>query len=167
MERKVKLGLTPAGIVSIAFGVLGLIYFILGMALSIFPADEEDLTVGIFFAILGGVFLLIALIIFLCTVFRKKHLQTIVEAGRYLWGEIVDILPIYNVQTTSNSSGTYVILVRYIDRYGRIHIFRSPVQKTYPDRSVIGKQVKIYYENESFKQYYVDLEGVLPPVIEH
>lgn len=166
MERKVKLGLTPAGIVSIVFGVLGLIYFILGMTLGIFPADEEDLTVGIFFAILGGVFLLIALIIFLCTVFRKKHLQTIVEAGRYLWGEIVDILPNYNVQANS-SSGAYVILVRYTDRHGRIHIFRSPVQKTYPDRSVIGKQVKVYYENDSFKNYYVDLEGVLPPVIEH
>ena len=165
MERKVKLGLTPAGIVSIVFGVLGLIYFILGMALSSFPADEEDTIVGTFFAILGCVFLLVALIIFFCTLLRKKHLQTIVETGHYLWGEIVDILPNYNVRV--NDRCGYTVMVRHIDSRGNIHIFHSSNQKSYIDKSVIGKSVKVYYENDSFKNYYVDLEGVLPAVIEH
>lgn len=165
MERKVKLGLTPAGIVSIVFGVLGLIYLILGMALSIFPIDEADAIVGMVFAILGGVFLLVALIIFFCTLLRKKHLQTILETGRYLWGEIVDIVPNYNVRI--NDRCGYTVMVRHIDSRGNIHVFRSSIQKSYIDKSVIGKQVKVYYENDSFKNYYVDLEGVLPAVIEH
>ena len=42
MERKIKLGITPAGIVAIVFGILGVIYFMLGLAMSQFPADAED-----------------------------------------------------------------------------------------------------------------------------
>lgn len=66
-----------------------------------------------------------------------------------------------------NGKYPFVLLVRYQDRNGNIHIFRSRNLKAYPDRSVIGKQVKVYYENESYKHYYIDLEGVLPKVVEH
>ena len=80
-------------------------------------------------------------------------------------GEIVDILPNYNVRV--NDRCGYTVMVRHIDSRGNIHIFHSSNQKSYIDKSVIGKSVKVYYENDSFENYYLDLEGVLPAVIEH
>ncbi len=165
MERKVKPGLTPAAIVAIVFGSLGMLYSILGIVFSLQPADGEIDTVGTVFAILGGVLLVIALILWICTAFHRKRLQTIVDGGKYIWGEIADITCNYHIQV--NNRHPYVVLVRYADRNGVIHLFRSTNLKTYPDRSVIGKQVKVYYEDESYKRYYIDLEGILPKVIEH
>mgnify|MGYP003305118113 CR=1 FL=1 len=165
MDRKVKLGLTPTGIVSLVFGLLGVIYFLIGIAIRCFPTEEDDLIAGLVFTILGGAFLLAALILFLCVLAKKKRLQQLLRSGYYVWGEIVDIVPNYNVRV--NNRHPYVILVRYADSRGDLHIFRSTNQKTYPDRSIIGKQVRIYCERNSFKHYYVELEGVLPRVIEH
>ena len=166
MDRKVKPGLTPAGIVAIVFTILGGIYFFLGMGLSMQPADGEDYTAGIVFAVLGGAFLAIALTLWIYTAFHRKRLQAIVDSGKYIWGEIADVICNYQVQV-NNRHPYYLVLVRYTDRNGAIHLFRSTSLKTYPDRSVIGKQVKIYYEDETYKHYYIDLEGVLPKVIEH
>lgn len=165
MDKKVKLGLTASGIVAIVFSIIGIVYLILGIMIRLFPTEADDLIAGTVFAVLGGAFLLTAIIVFLCMLSNQKRLQSIVNAGRYIWGEIVDIVPNYNVRI--NGRTPYVILVRYADRYGNTHIFRSPSQKLYPDRSIVGKQVKVYYETEAFKRYYVDLEGVLPHVIEH
>ena len=166
MDRKVKSGLTPAGIVAIVFTVLGGIYFFLGIGLSLQPADGEEYTASIVFAVLGGAFLAIALTLWIYTALQRKRLQAIVDSGKYIWGEITDIICNYQVQV-NNRYPYYMVLVRYIDRHGAIHLFRSTSLKTYPDRSVIGKQVKIYYKDETYKHYYIDVEGVFPKVIEH
>lgn len=165
MERKIKLGITPAGIVAIVFGCLGIIYLLIGLGLSQLPEGTEDRTVGIVFTVLGSIFLVTNLILLICMVCRRKRLQKIVETGKYIWGEITEITANYNVRV--NNRSPYIILVRYQDRFGNIHIFRSGSLKAYPDRSIIGKQVKVFYEDESYKRYYIDLEGVLPKVIEH
>lgn len=165
MEHKVKLGITSAGIVAIVFGILGCIYSFIGIMLTQMPANAEDHTVGIVFLALGGSFVVLTLVLLVCTAFHRKHMQKIVDAGNYVWGEITEIITNYNVRV--NNRCPFVLLVRYQDHSGKIHIFRSRNLKNYPDRSVIGKQVKVYYENESYKHYYIDLEGVLPKVIEH
>lgn len=165
MEHRIKLGITPAGIVTIVFGILGVIYFFLGIMLTQLPADAEDHSAGIAFTVLGGVLLAATLFLLVYTVFQRKRLQKIVNAGNYIWGEVIEIVPNYNVRV--NNRNPFILMVRYQDRYGNIHIFRSGNLKNYPDHSVIGKQVKIYYEDESYKHYYIDLEGVLPKVIEH
>jgi len=165
MDRKIKLDITPAGIVAIVFSCIGIIYFLLGIGITQFPTDAEDYTAGKVFSILGGCFLAVALILLFVAVFQRKRLQKIVDTGKYIWGEITEIVANYNVRV--NSRNPFVLLVRYQDRHGNIHIFRSRNIKHYPDRSVIGKQVKVYYEDESYKHYYVDLAGILPNVIEH
>lgn len=165
MTEKIKLGISPAHIVSIVFGSMGIIYFCLGIALLQTPVGTEDFQAGIIFAALGGGFLIATLFILVYGYFHRRHLQKIVETGKYIWGEIVDIVPNYKVQI--NSRNPFQLLVRYQDRDGNIHIFRSRNLKTYPDRTIIGKQVKVYYENETYKHYYVDAENVLPKVIEH
>lgn len=165
MERKIKLGITSAGIVAIVFGILGVIYSFLGVMITQMPADAEDYTAGIVFLALGGSLVVLTLVLLVYTVFYRKRLQKIVDAGNYVWSEVAEIITNYNVRV--NGKYPFVLLVRYQDRNGNIHIFRSRNLKAYPDRSVIGKQVKVYYENESYKHYYIDLEGVLPKVVEH
>lgn len=165
MDKKITLGQDAWTIVGGVFAFIGIIYTVLGVVISQFPEDSDDATVGIVFAILGAVMLAIAICILIYGIYRRKCLQKIVENGKYLWGEVTDIVPNYNVRI--NNRNPYNVLVRYQDRNGVVHIFRSVNQKTYPDRSIIGKQVKVYYENEEFKRYYVDLEGVLPTVMEH
>ncbi len=165
MEQKIKLGITSTSIVSIVFGILGSIYLFLGIMLTQMPADAEDHTAGIVFLVLGGCLIVLTLILLVYAGFHRKRLQKIVDAGNYVWGEVAEIITNYNVRV--NNRSPFVLLVRYQDRNGNIHIFRSRNLKAYPDRSVIGKQVKVYYENESYKHYYIDLEGVLPKVLEH
>ena len=165
MEHNIKLGISPAGIVSIVFGILGAVYLILGVAMTRFPADSEDHTAGIFFAVFGVILLVTTLILLVYSVFQRRRLQKIVDAGKYIWGEVTEIVANYNVRV--NNRNPFILMVRYQDRNGNIHIFRSRNLKSYPDRSVIGKQVKVYYEDESYKHYYIDLEGILPHVIEH
>lgn len=165
MDRKIKLGITPAEICSIIFGIMGVIYFGLGMGLTQSPPHSEDHDGGVVFVILGGGFLLATIVIVIYGVAKRRRLQRIFSEGRHIWGEIADIIPNYNVRI--NGRNPYIILVRYVDRHGSIHTFRSSNLNKYPDRSIVGKQVKIYYENESYKHYYIDLEGVLPKVIEH
>ena len=164
-EKRIKLGMTPVGIVGTVFSVLGGIYLILGIFITAFPAGAEDVTAGLVFTVLGSAFLLVAVILGLCAAAYQKRIQNIRNAGHYVWAEIADITHNYNVRI--NNRYGYIILVKYVDRNGCIHIFRSLNQRHYPDKSILGKQVKVYYENESFKHYYVDLEGVLPQVIEH
>ena len=165
MDKKIKLDQNAWTIAGGVFAFIGVIYSLLGIVLSQFPEDQDDATVGIVFAILGGVMLALAVCIMLYGMHYRKRLQKIVENGKYLWGEITDIVPNYHARI--NNRNPYNVLVRYQDRNGVVHIFRSVNQNTYPDRSIIGKQVKVYYENEEFKRYYVDLEGVLPTVMEH
>ena len=165
MDRKIKLGITPAEICGIVFGGLGIIYFALGMGLLHSTPHSENYDSGVVFSIMGSGFLLATIIIAICSFVKRRKLQRIFSEGRYLWGEITDIIPNFNVRV--NGRNPYNILVRFIDRHGNIHTFRSTNLNKHPDRSIVGKQVKVFYENESYKHYYIDLEGVLPTVIEH
>ena len=166
MDKKIKLGITPTEIISIVFSIIGVIYFVIGIVfLTQSPSNSESYEAGIALSVLGGIFLLVAIVLLIHGATKRRRLQNIYSQGRYVLGEIADILPNYNVRI--NGHCVFTIVVRYIDRFGNIHSFRSGNQKKYPDRSIIGKPVKIYYENDSFKHYYIDLEGTLPKVIEH
>lgn len=165
MDRKIKIGIGPAEICSIIFGVIGTIYLVIGLMLQNTPPNTEEHDASIAFTILGGVFLLTTVILLVTGTIKRRRLQRIVNEGRYVWGEIADITVNYNVRV--NSRNPYIVMVRHVDRNGSIHMFRSNNQYKYPDRSIIGKQVKVFYEDESFKHYYVDLDGVLPKITMH
>lgn len=165
MDKRIKLGITPAELCCIVFGCIGAIYFVLGIFLLQSLPQTEDYEAGMVFTVLGGVFLLTTVILLLFSTAKRRKLQRIVSEGRYLWGQISDV--VVNQAIRVNGRNPYNVLVRYEDPHGNLHLFRSGNLKTYPDRSVIGKQVRVYYENESYKHYYIDLEGVLPTVIEH
>lgn len=165
MEKRVKVGMTPTGIVALVFSIMGFLFLLFGVLCQFFPEDEDDKIVGIVFSIIGLVFLVSALILLVVLIAGQCKKQKVFSNGKYLWGEIVDIVP--NYYMSYGWRPAYTVLTRYIDGNGTIHIFRSSNLKSYPDRSLLGRKVKIYYQDESFKQYYVDLESGFPRIMEH
>ncbi len=165
MSRKVKFNAGAAGIVGLVFSILGAIYLLIGILCLCFPEDADDQTVGIIFSIIAIVCLLSALVALLVLIYKQSQTQKILDNGKYLLGEVVDIVP--NLYMHYGFRPTYLVLTRYIDQKGTIHIFRSENIKTYPDRTLLGRKVKIYYQDDNFQHYYVDLESGFPKIIEH
>ena len=165
MEKKIKFGFSARLLVIIIFGILGGVYLLIGSVLSTAISDAEGHTVGMVFLLLSGTFLLVATVLALLEATKRKRIRQAVEGGQFIWGEISDIER--NPMIRVNGRMPYVVLVHYRDRRNQLHLFRSYNLFRYPDPSIIGKQVKIYYTDETFMNYYVDLDGVLPSVIEH
>lgn len=165
MDRKAKLGFSALGIVCLVFGILGTVYSVLGFVIHAYPQDGDDATVAVIFGCLGICFLGAALIMLAVLLHRQAMANRLLREGRYVWGEVVDITANYSVRV--NSRHPYVLLVRYQDAKGQIHIFRSANIYRYPDKSVLGRQVKVFHDGENFKRYYIDIEDLLPQVIEH
>lgn len=164
MEQKITVGWSAGHVVSLVFGVLGVVYLLIGAAIG-WESETNEALVGMIFLLLGVAFLLAAIGIQIGIWAHIRKLRKLVEGGKYLWGEIVQIVPNYSVQV--NGKCLYNILVRHTATDGTVHIFKSPNHRLYPDPSIIGKQVRIYYADGRFKPYYVSLDGVLPRVVEH
>ena len=154
-----------SAILAAMFCTMGGLFSVLGVILACFPTDEEDFIVGLVFAPMGILFLLFGFGFVIARQIHKGKVQKAIAGESYIWGEIVDIIPVYFGDSTTRCR--YCVLVRHTDGRGQIHIFRSNILRTYPDRSILGRTVRIYTDKENFKHYYVDLEGILPNVIEH
>ena len=165
MERQAKIGVGAFKIIGLVYTLLGGIFFVLGIVLwNVLTEGDEALT-GMIFTGIGSVFLLLGIAFLFAEHQKQKRANVLLAAGRYVLGEVVDLT--FNVNVTINNRHPYVVLVRCLDDRGRIHIYRSPNVRGYVDRSIIGKAVRVYTEYIGSKEYYVDLEGVLPQVIEH
>lgn len=160
MERKVKLGIQTEYLDVPLFGLIGMFFFINGLKnfLSIEnPVFYEDYTL-----LLGGcIFIIIPLIRLICLLRRRKRLQTIFSGGKYLWGEVTEIVEKNFTKINYHYIHIYHLSIQYRDRDGNVHTFRSRSVFSRPEESVIGLQVKVYYEDDRYKHYYVDLENVL------
>ncbi len=165
MKRRIKTAMPPAGNISLIFSCIGAMFMLVGILCLCFPQDGDDRKVGIIFSVLGIAFLLTALTVLLVLIGQAQKKRRAITGGKYIYGEVVDVVP--NFCWNYNCRPTFTVLTRHIDHKGVIHIFRSPNLKTYPDRSILGRKVKIYYQDDSFKQYEVDLDSGFPKVIEH
>ena len=165
MERKAKMGLSDLSMMAIIYAVIGTIFLILGICLWRFSTDSESTLVGMIFAGIGLLFLVLGVIFLIVEIGKRNRANMLLSGGRYVWGEILEFVPNYSI--TVNNRHPYLAMVRYRSPDGEVHMFRSRNLLTYPDPSCVGKQVKVYYDGNSFKHYYVDLEGVLPKVTQH
>jgi len=151
-------------IIGIVFSLLGGIFTILGVTMLLaLPGDAA--IPGNVFAILGCVYLVLGLVFLWVEIHKKKRYEKMMASGRYLWAEVVDCVPNLNVRV--NGRNPYCIVARYTDSRGMNHIFRSPPMNIFKDPDLIGKQVKVYYIDETFKHYYLDAQPILPKFIEH
>jgi hypothetical protein len=165
MDKKLKFGISARFVVCIVFGILGTVYFLIGSILTTVSTEMESQTAGLVLLLLGGAFLLVTVILSVLEAAKRKRIRQAVESRQSIWGEISGIER--NPMIRVNGRMPYVVLVHYRDHRNQLHLFRSYNLTRYPDPSIIGKQVKIYYTDETFKNYYVDLDGVLPNLIEH
>ena len=165
MEKRAKLGVNALLLIGIIYAGLGGLFVILGLFFAIGLKDTEAWMIGTIFAGIGGIFLVLG-VIFLCLEWRKRRrANRLMAGGRYVWGQIVEFVPNYNV--TVNGRHPYIAMVRYADGYGVTHIFKSGSLRIYPDPAAVGRQVKVYIENDTYEHYYVDMDGVMPRGVEH
>ena len=164
VERKAKWNFGAPLIIGIVFSSIGALFFAIGLILRIYSADPDADTVGLIFIPLGASFLCLGLGFLVAMLSRKRQADRLIAAGRYVWGQITEFVPNDSIQV--NGRHPYVAIVRYEDASG-VHIFRSRNLYRYPDTSAVGLQVKIYIHGERFKPYYVDIDPVLPHVIEY
>ena len=165
MDRKIKHGLSSKLLISIIFGILGIVYIGISIPMLVFDSFSSVLVIPAIFITVGTVFVVIAVVLAAGEIKKRRQIDQMLRQNRYLWGEVAEINQNLNIRI--NSRHPYVITVRCQDRSGQVHTFRSRNILHYVDRSIMGKQVKVYYADDSFKIYYVDIDPLLPNIIRH
>lgn len=165
MDRKIKHGLSAKLLISIIFGILGIVYICTSIPMFIFDSFDSVWVLPVIFCVLGIVFIAVAAVLAFAELKKRWQIDRMLQENRYLWGEVAEITQNFNIRI--NSRHPYVVTVRCQDRMGQIHTFRSRNILHYVDRTIMGKQVKVYYADDSFKVYYVDIDPLLPNIIHH
>lgn len=165
MDQKIKGDKGAVFILGIVYTLLGGIFVIVGAILTAILYEQDARMVGIIFASIGSIFLILGIVFLIIQNCKKKTAQRLMDSGKYLWAEVIELVPNYNVRV--NNRHPYVARARYVDGNGTVHIFKSHNLYGYVDESVLHQQVKIYTEDNSLKKYYMDIEEVLPKVEEH
>lgn len=166
MERKSKTGLSALLIVGSIFTILGAVFLATGVI--IYYALKEEEGAILFLLIFGGIGLLFFVlgVIFLIVELKKKlRNDKLLGAGNYVMAEVLEVTLNYNVAV--NRRHPYIVRCRYQDMYGNVHIFKSRDLFFNPTDLLKDRMVKVYVDGENYKHYYVDIDGVLPNVIEH
>ena len=165
MEKKAKIGVNAITIIGAIFSGMGLMFMILGACLVIGLREQGASMIGMIFMILSSPFLVIG-VVFLVITFKKiRRANAMLASGRYVWARIVDLSP--NRMVTINGRHPTELTAAYVDARGMTHVFRVTSNKLVWDDRLLEMQVKVYYEDESFRHYYLDLEGILSKYIIH
>ena len=165
MEKKARIGRSALLIIGIIYTALGGTFVILGVALAALLRDSDAFMVGLIFGGIGTIFLILGIVFLIVELCKKKRSDALLASGHYILGEVVDIAA--NINVNVNGRYPYYIIAQYIDPHGVRHIFKSPSLRIFRDPELIGKKVKVYVENDSFKHYYVDVDEILPKYVEH
>ena len=165
MDRKIKHGLSAKLLISVIFGILGVVYIGISIPMLIFDSFSSVWIIPLIFGGVGIVFIAVAAVLAFVELKKRWQIDRMLQENRYLWGEVVEISQ--NLNLRINSRHPYVVTIRCQDRMGQTHTFRSRNILHYVDRAIMGKQVKVYYADDSFKVYYVDIDPLLPNIIHH
>lgn len=165
MNRKAKLDLSAGFLLGTIFSPLGAIFLGVGISVAVIVGDHEAAMLGLIFSGLGAVFLGIGLICLGFALRKKRRQDALLQAGRYVWGEIADYQ--YNYNVSVNGRHAFVLMVRYFDPNGVIHFFKSRNLYKYSYTELIGQKVKVYVDERNYDNYYVSLEELPIMAVEH
>lgn len=166
MERKVKMGTSARFLVGIVFTVVGCVFLILSIALTGWAEEAEVVLVGKIYLPIGGVFFLLGVSFLLADWIKRRRAQKMLDEGCFLWARIIRIQPNWNV--TINGRHPCMAVVSARDSRDVEHIFKSAsYMKLREDMALIGCQIKVYYEDETYRCYYVDVQELMSNTIEH
>lgn len=163
MERKAKAGINALLVIGIIFTLIGAVFLTVGIVSYIFMAEMLffSLTfgsIGLVFFVLGVIFLSVEM---KKAVWNNRLLQT----GNYIIAEVAEVRTNYAMQI--NGRHPFIVMCQYQDMSGNVHIFKSRNLLFDPSSLLKDQRVKVYVDGEEFKHYYVDIDEILPKVIEH
>ena len=166
MNRKVKTGSTAVKIIGAVFTILGLVFLIVAAILLITGvAKTEGYFICIPFLAVGGIFFFVGICFLIWEIKNKKMVKRLIENGNYIWAQITEVAPNYNV--TVNGRNPFVVYCQFQDMEGTVHIFKSRDIFFDPQTLLKSEQVRVYVDNDNFKKYYVDIDEILPNVVTH
>ena len=148
--------------------ILGLVYTILGavfLAVGLLVLALTPPPLGLIFAAIGGVFLPLGLVFLGIELAADRRRKKLVAEGRYVWAEVVNC--VVNFQVTYGTGHPSYLMACYRSPDGKQHLFRSQNIKACPGKDLLGKQVKVYWDPEKPKHYYVDTAPLLENYIVH
>ena len=160
MDRKIKHGLSAKLLTSIIFGIMGLVYLGISIPMLLIDDFSSVFVIPLIYSIVGAILCSIAAVMGYLEIKKRRQIDRMIQDNRYIWGEVIEISQNFNVRI--NNRHPYVVTVRYQDRRGMIHNFNSRNIMHYVDRAIMGKQVRVYYADDSFKTYHVDIDPLLP-----
>lgn len=171
MDRKVKMGLSAMMIVAITFTILGATFLPIGLiaGLGLMQVDGSFIVFVVMFAGLGSIFLALGILFLVLEVKKRNRCNRLLAEGYYIYAEVLDVNQNFNIQY-GNHGHPYVIKCGYTDENGTLHIFKSRNITRYPGNNLIGQQVRVYLDRNdynNFKNYYMDIDEILPNVEEH
>jgi len=114
---------------------------------------------------MGLLFFSLGLVFLITLGNQKKNARRLLENGNYVVAEIFDISQNYNVSV--NNKHPFVVSCKYEAVDGTVHIFKSRYLYFNPEPLLKNNVVRVYVDNDNFKKYYVDIDEVLPTIVEH
>ena len=114
---------------------------------------------GLLFAVLGAIFLIIE-------IRRRRGIRRVFESGYSVKGTIAGYHPVMNV--TINGRHPYVLEIHvHHQDTGTMDVYQSRYLSFVPDEELMGREVDVYIDRMGGKDYYVDIDAILPKVIVH
>ena len=165
MEKKAKIGLSASMIIGIVFTGMGVAFLTAGIVTGIILSAEGS---NLFLMIFGGIgtaFLLMGLPFLVVAIRRRKQMNRVLKEGHYIMAEVCEVTRNYGVRV--NNRYPFLIRCRYDDGRGNVHIFKSRNIFYVPDTLQVGCPVKVYVDPNNYKHYYMDIDEVMPKVIEY
>ena len=171
MERKVKMGLSAMMIVAITFTILGATFLPIGIiaGMGLMRIDGEFIVFVAVFSGVGSIFLVLGIVFLILEMRKRNRCNHLLAEGYYVYAEVLDVNKNFNVQYGKHGH-PYIVKCGYTDENGTLHVFKSRNIRQYPGNNLLGQQVRVYLDRNdynNYKNYYMDIDEILPRVIEH
>ena len=164
-NKKMNYDIITLLIIGFVFTLNGTVF--LGVAISTFFSNLGAEMI-LFTCIFGGIGLVLFVPGIICLrigLKKRNRIKRLLSNGKYVMAEIVGADRCYNVKIWGYRP--YVVTCQYQDISGDVHIFRSQYLRFNPEPLLKDQMVRVYVNTEDYKYYYVDIDEVLPNIIEH
>lgn len=175
MERKAKTGLDVGLLIGIIFTIVGAAFSAVIAGLLLVFMGRDSMTFQLFlpvfgplalvFGPLGLIFLAIGLTFLIHGIRKRQRSTRLLNSGNYIMAEITEVT--LNGAVRVNGAHPFIIKCIYQDMEGNIHIFKSRDLFFDPRPLLKDQQVRVYVDAGNFNHYYVDIDSILPQVINH
>lgn len=124
-------------------------------------AKGTDIIASVIFAGMGIIFICLGIVPICMSARRKATKKKLRSNGRSIYATIDEIR--YNKNYTFNGRHPYIIYCSYRDDYRDIEYrFKSENLWVNPEPALtVGSMIKVYVEENNYKNYYVDAESMI------